>query len=209
MEDYGDILKKARDGKGYSPKKVFEIAGIPPEVVLAFEKMDGSSLPPRVYSRGFLIRYAEALDISEEISVPDFLDALFGKEKNEIAELPTIKKDFRPIYKTHVFVFFAAIAILSITAYYMYYQFRFFVTNPSVFITEPSSDFITGDRYIYVKGKTNDNSVLTLNGRPLYINEAGEFNERVNLANGLNALEFEAQNKAGKITKIIRYILVK
>lgn len=207
--NYSEILKKTRENKNLSAKEAAGIAKIPESVVVAFENADKTFLPARVYARGFLARYLDALDVSGEIDAPAFLDLLFGRDKDDIIGLPSIKKDLRPIYKTHVFIFIAVIAILSVSSYYIYFQFRFLLKPPSVVIYDPAYDFITYDDFIMVKGKADPDSVLTVNGRPLYINETGEFSERVNLAFSLNALEFEARNKAGKITKIVRYILVK
>lgn len=102
-----------------------------------------------------------------------------------------------------------AIILLAAFSSYLFYQFRFYVRVPELILEVPAEDMVIGESHIEIKGRIDTGTTLTLNGRPIYIKETGEFQERVNLGQGLNALEFEAQNKAGKITKIVRYILVR
>lgn len=102
-----------------------------------------------------------------------------------------------------------AVFLLAIFSFYLYYQFRFYFRNPELILEVPSKDLMITKSFIEISGKIDMDSVLTLNGRPIYSKETGEFRERVNLGDGLNTLEFEAKNKAGKVTRIIRYILVK
>lgn len=102
-----------------------------------------------------------------------------------------------------------AILSLAIFSFYLYYQFRFYFQVPELILEVPSGDLVISEPHIEIKGRIGSGSLLTLNGRPIYSTESGEFKERINLGEGLNTLEFEAQNKAGKLTKITRYILVK
>src|SRR3989338_533310 len=102
-----------------------------------------------------------------------------------------------------------AIILLAVFSFYLFYQFRFYFREPELVLEIPAGDMVISEPNIEINGRIDADSALTMNGRPIYIKETGEFQERVNLGQGLNALEFEAQNKAGKITKIVRYILVK
>src|SRR3989338_9199356 len=110
--------------------------------------------------------------------------------------------------KKIVYIIVATI-LLAVFSFYLFYQFRFYVRFPELILEVTAGDMAISEPHIEIKGRIDTETVLTLNGRPIYIKETGEFQERINLGDGLNALEFEAQNKAGKITKIIRYILVK
>jgi len=110
--------------------------------------------------------------------------------------------------KKIVYIIVATI-LLAVFSFYLFYQFRFYFREPELILEVPEEDTIISELHIEIKGRIDTDTVLTLNGRPIYTKETGEFQERMNLGQGLNALEFEAQNKAGKITKIVRYILVK
>ena len=99
-----------------------------------------------------------------------------------------------------------AILLLAVFSFYLYYQFRFYFRVPELILEVPAEDMVISEPHIGIKGRIGLDSALTLNGRPIYIKETGEFQERINLGEGLNQLDFEAKNKAGKITKIINGI---
>ncbi len=99
-------------------------------------------------------------------------------------------------------IFFAA--VIGFFAY----QFKF-LRAPAVVIFAPGEDIVTESSIFDIRGKTDPDVDLTLNGRPLYSGETGEFSERVYLFSGVNKLEFEAKNRYRKTTTLIRYIVVK
>lgn len=89
------------------------------------------------------------------------------------------------------------------------YQFKF-LRAPSLEIFAPAKDIAVESDFFDVRGRTNDpDADLTLNGRPLYSGETGEFTERIYLVKGVNRLDFEARNRYGKTTILTRYIVVR
>ena len=106
--------------------------------------------------------------------------------------------------------FFLAIAgiIFAAMVGFFIYEFKF-LRAPFLEITDPPLDAVIESLLFEVKGRGDPDADLTLNGRPLYSGGTGGFTEKVYLFKGVNELEFEAKNRYGKITKIIRYIVVK
>ncbi|OHA07343.1 MAG: hypothetical protein A2934_00100 [Candidatus Sungbacteria bacterium RIFCSPLOWO2_01_FULL_47_10] len=203
--NYGEILKNAREKKNLSIKEISFTSKIPHDMIAAFEEMDIVRIPVRVYARPFLERYIRLLGLGDEFSAGDFLNEVQPKEP--LVSLPGGGQ------RKHIprFMVAAGIAILigSSLIAYGFYQFRFYIFMPKLVVKEPARDIATGETAMRIKGTIGPDASLTLNGRPIYSDEAGEFKETVYLASGLNTLEFEAVNQAGKATKIIRYILVK
>ncbi len=105
------------------------------------------------------------------------------------------------------FILALAGLILAAIAGFFAYEFKF-LRSPALMITDPGGDRIAGSRTVDVRGRTDPDADLTLNGRPLYSGETGEFSERLYLFNGVNRLEFESKNRYGKTTRITRYVVI-
>lgn len=99
-----------------------------------------------------------------------------------------------------------AIGLLIVLGFFGY-EFKF-LRSPNLEISSPNRDITTEATVFDVRGRTDKDSDLTMNGRSLYSGETGEFTERVYLVRGVNALEFVAGNRYGKTTTITRYIIV-
>lgn len=85
-------------------------------------------------------------------------------------------------------------------------EFRF-LKPPELDLVAPTRDIATDGTVFDVKGRTDPDADLTLNGRPLYSGATGEFTERVYLVKGVNELVFVARNRYGKTTSVTRYIV--
>ncbi len=88
------------------------------------------------------------------------------------------------------------------------YQFKF-LRAPALKVSLPDTDITVESDFFDVRGRTDPDADLTLNGRPLYSGETGEFTERIYLVPGVNRLDFEAKNRYGKTATLIRYIVVR
>ena len=73
---------------------------------------------------------------------------------------------------------------------------------PSLEIETPADnqEFSGGNRRIEIKGKTDPETRITLNGRIVIVNSEGKFTSFYNLSDGENALEFRALDRAGNET---------
>lgn len=101
----------------------------------------------------------------------------------------------------------AGVLLASVVGFFVY-EFKF-LRAPKLVILAPTQDIISESDVLDVRGRTDPDADLTLNGRPLYSGETGEFTERVYLAKGVNQLDFEATSRYGKTARIVRYVVVK
>ena len=97
-------------------------------------------------------------------------------------------------------------AFLIVVIGFFAYQFKF-LRAPELVIHEPAEDRMVSDGSFEVRGQTDPDADLTLNGRPLYSGDTGDFSERIYLVKGVNRLEFEARNRYGKMAKVVRYLI--
>lgn len=100
-----------------------------------------------------------------------------------------------------------AIGLVVILAFFGY-ELKF-LRSPNLEISSPDRDIMTDSNIFDIRGRTDQDADLTMNGRALYSGETGEFMERIYLLKGVNALEFVAGNRYGKTTTITRYIIVR
>jgi hypothetical protein len=108
----------------------------------------------------------------------------------------TNRKDAKAWLKIGIFS-----ALLLLIIGYSAFQARKIIAGPDLTITSPTIEGIMTDPYIQVTGVAKNIKEISLNGRPIYIDEQGNFNERLVLIAGYNIIELEAKDKFNKETK--------
>lgn len=101
MESPGEHLKRERELRGHTLKKVFEVTRVPLKYLEAIEADDFDSLPQPTFVKGFLRAYCKFLGIDDNDSVLRY--DLYQREKSvkphELTPLPeaTYKRQFLPL----------------------------------------------------------------------------------------------------------------
>lgn len=208
----GQILRHTREEMGFSEKEAADDLQIPLKFIISLERGGWDKLPARVYSRGFLKKYAEYLELKSEEVLKEFDEEwsqVLPVENQEIIHgEPAYKKWLLFLNRQKVILMISFAAILIAGVYFLY-EFRFVIRSPELTVVSPPKDEITTQDSFPISGKIEKESVLTLNGRPVYTNDKGEFSDSALISKGLNTLEFEVTNRFGKTNKVVRYILVK
>src|SRR3954462_4845429 len=122
MGTFGDTLRQARGHLGASLTEAERETRINRRYLEALEIEDDSTLPPAVYTRGFIRTYSNYLGLS-----PDGLLELFGprraiEEQVRIRPIPADvaaapRRSFRPV------VTLAALVLLGLVAAYLWGQY--------------------------------------------------------------------------------------
>jgi hypothetical protein len=106
--------------------------------------------------------------------------------------------------------------LLKITAYlvvilivlgYAFFASHDFITGPTIEVFEPKNGTSFTDSSIHIKGNVQRIQEITLNGRPITIDDKGNFNEAALLSPGYNIFELQAHDKFGR-SKDVRLELV-
>ena len=97
--------------------------------------------------------------------------------------------------------------VLALIIAFFGYEFKS-LRPPRLEVLEPAKDLFATTTSFDVRGRTDPDADLSLNGRPLFSGGSGEFSERIFLVSGVNRLEFLAKNRYGKTTRVTRYIVV-
>lgn len=91
---------------------------------------------------------------------------------------------------------------------YAYYQTKNLLSGPLIEITSPQNGKTFTEPLIEIVGAAKNSSRITLNDRPILIDEAGNFKEKLLLSEGYNIIDFKAEDRFGeKINKTLEVVL--
>lgn len=93
-----------------------------------------------------------------------------------------------------------AVAVLFVVGYGIFNS-RFIIQGPEITLEaldEESNTIITEDKTLFLKGKVLHSSFISINGRPIFIDETGQFNEKLLLSSGVSIIDIYAKDKFGK-----------
>lgn len=205
-----EILKKERETKRLAVEDVNQKTNVPLKYIVALEEADFSNLPAPVYTRGYLKKISQLLNLNDEE-----LWKLFLKECDE-SRAPTIdilpQNRFEQPLKWRYIVLkilkSLPVIIITITvAGFLFMQIKSFLGAPYLRLDNPAIDLPTQDESIKVEGLGRHNSYITLNGKEIYLGKDGKFSEEIYLKPGKNEITVEAKSRLGKTTTITRFVV--
>jgi len=211
IKTLGQRLKSVREEAKLDLEQAEKGTGIPKKYLQALEEGDYSVLPATVYTKNYLRVYAEFLQVS-----PQFVLDLYDQEKRIIEPIQNKKIEERtktkPLPKTIIsprrirnLVIFLIIAACFV---YLGFEIKKIVSPPFLEISNPSDNLVINENTIEVIGKTEPESTVTINGQEVFLNPTGNFQETIELANGLNTIEISSQKKHSNKNIVYRHILV-
>ena len=87
-----------------------------------------------------------------------------------------------------------AIAILG----YAYHRTGDLIRGPRVTIVAPENGAVLTESLMRIAGIANNATALSINGRTVFTNELGEFDDEILLARGYNVFEISAEDRFGR-----------
>jgi hypothetical protein len=98
----------------------------------------------------------------------------------------------------HAFRISVIILLFVVIITYAYFQSRRILEGPRITIDTPKNGERVSDSLISIKGNAEKINSISLDDRPIYIDEAGNINEKLLLFPGYNIMKIEAHDKFGK-----------
>ncbi len=105
------------------------------------------------------------------------------------------------------FKLFLVFSFIILLGGYFLYQARSFLIGPQINIDEPKEAQVVSRSYLKVIGQALNISNLSMNGRQIFTDEKGNFEEGLLLARGYNIIEITASDKFGRIKKEHRDVI--
>jgi len=88
FEELGQTLKAGREAKGLSLEAVAEKIKVSARILRHIEEGHRNALPHAVYTRGFILSYAEVIDIPQEKLLPALNDHLTSPDETSFVNSP-------------------------------------------------------------------------------------------------------------------------
>lgn len=208
----GERLRKQREALELSLEDVSREIQAPRKFVEALETDNLEMFPAKVYALGFLKKLLEVLKFEE---TDRFLKE-FGNEwevrtfrrHRELAPLPENRGIVPWVTPVRLGIAVGGLALLFLLAF-LGFRLTRFLGAPSLLLQEPQDQAVYSRPVVPVKGRTEKESRLTVNGREINIDEAGNFKEDIELGAGAHILEFIVENRFGRISKEVRNIVIR
>lgn len=203
----GEILKKERLRKKLTIEEVETATKIRKKFIKALEDSETDDLPPSPFVKGFIKNYSDFLGLKSEV-----LLALFRREekenKKEILPKGLISPLNQSIFKitpSLAVAFFAGFFLFLFSAY-LFREYRAFFEGPLLTIESPKDDFFTQEEKMEVKGRTEKEAALIINGQPVNLETDGSFSAVLNLSPGTNTVKIVSRNKFGRERTAVRTV---
>ena len=203
----GERLRQIRLQKNQKIEDLGRFLGIRREYLEAIEDNRYDQLPPGLYGKSFLKKYAIHLGLkTKDIN-------------HEIERLATENKPDNPfsqkVVKRHRFIIFPkliknaffTIAIATCLLYLLVYAKKI-IQPPELIITRPEDNILIKESSYLVTGQASAEAEIKINEVIVLNNQEGNFSQTVNLKQGINTLTISAQKKYGRPRVEVRQILV-
>ncbi|MCK4918917.1 MAG: helix-turn-helix domain-containing protein [Candidatus Pacebacteria bacterium] len=211
----GECFKKRREENNVSLKDVSEKLKIKRSYLEDLEENNYNQLPPDVYVKGFIRAYAALVGFNAEKMVE-----LFSKERTVNNKVINKNNSKEKIYKHSKFsiseyltitprliTVLITLFLLSVVGYYLWHQISSFSSTPYLVVSNPIVDQISKESEILIAGQIEKDATLKINGKGVYVNFEGYFQETIILKPGNNVLVIEATNRFGKVASETRNIV--
>jgi hypothetical protein len=93
------------------------------------------------------------------------------------------------------------VCFLAIIFSYGVFEIWNYATGPKITITSPTNGSVVNESLITISGQTRNAQKITLNDRPIVVNENGDFSEKMLLSYDYNVLTLKAEDRFGKIAE--------
>ncbi|MDP2860506.1 MAG: helix-turn-helix domain-containing protein [bacterium] len=204
----GEILAAKRKEKNLSLLEAEEATKIRAKFLSALEDGDYRKLPNLTIARGFLKNYAEYLGLEQKSVL-----AVFRRETEEAKRLPlpkgmaeTPQRRFLQATVNNLFVF-GVISLGLAIVLYIGFQAKDLLFGPVLLVEFPPDGLISETREIEIKGKTQPEAILSINGRKVDLGQDGSFKSGFYLIAPETTIEIISQNPRKKTVTVRKVFL--
>lgn len=202
MITIGKQFAEERKHQGLTIEEVSKATKIRPEFLEAIEKGDYKSLPGSSYAHGFVRNYAKFLGLPVEKSL-----AIFRREFNAEKSFDVLPRGFsapsdKRFKKVNLGRNVLIIAgIFSLIFGFILFQYRAAFLNPTLSVYSPKENETIKSLAVLVKGKTDPDITLFIEGEGVVVNPDGTFSSEISLFPGKSTIKFIAENRFGRKTE--------
>lgn len=202
----GNKLRLSREAKNISLEQAAKHLRIRKEYLKALEEDQYELLPNGLYGKQFLKKYCRLLKLNYKqiladspLADNDFNTNPFSKKIPRARNFLVFPKLIRNI---------ALIIVFLIFLLYLLFYFKQLSSPPKLIIEYPEKNLVTNSYSIIVKGVSDPETEIIINGSIIMSNQDGSFTKDIQLKSGLNTINISAKKKHGRTINVQRQILV-
>jgi len=202
----GIRLKEAREKQGLGLETLSKRMKVSKKYIASIEKSEFNKIPfAPIYKKNLIRNYAKTLGFEPKSYMLQYESEEHKEE--EFAPIPAIRSSSRVTLNVPAITkFILSFALIASVIFYIGFQVKNIIAPPELFLQSPREGQITHESEIIVRGNTEKETRVFINGNEIRTNEEGSFEEQIDLQVGVNTITFTAQKKHGQTTKETRHV---
>lgn len=201
-QNLAEKLKSTREQKNLSILDVEIGTKIKARYLEAVESGDWLSLPSPVYTRGFVLAYAKYLNLDKR-EILDLFDTELKYQKSRGQTQLVYEKSLKDVkvLVTPKLLGYGLLGLFVLSMFtYIIYQVSIFAGSPNLQIVSPNNNTVVEDDSVDIRGITDTDIFLTVNGENVPVANDGHFATNLKLHRGINIIKVQASGKPEKET---------
>lgn len=176
----------------------------------ALESGNWNDLPADAYTKGFVLRYANYLQMDGARALGEYRSerVMFSVHNNDMILPRKSAKEFGFIITPRILIpVLASIFVIFIFGFIIY-QIYGFAAAPELVVFSPRDGSIIEEENIEIRGVTDQAATVSINYEKVPVSPDGKFVVDLKLHKGVNVIEIKSKNKAEKekaLTYIVEY----
>ena len=206
MKTVGQILKENRKEKQIGLDQIAQETKIRKRFLVALEKDDYRSFSSVATIKGFIKNYTQLLGLDSEKILAIFKRDYRRNQEQKLILQPGVdlEKQFKWNPKKSL-ILVIALFVIAFSSY-LIHQYYGLLGKPGLEIYSLENNKQVIEEQLIIKGKTDLDNSVSVNGNLIQINNQGEFNYRLKLISGENKIVIEVTNRLGRKTREIRHV---
>ncbi len=202
-------LKSLREQKNISLQDISDCLKMSKSHVIALEECRFEDLPfASIYKKKLVKQYCQIVNADAAILVDQFVEE---ELEQHIIPHEQLRRSQKTVHRwNHLPFLFRLGSIFAVALIFFGYlglQVKKIIEPPHLNLFSPINGMITADANLQIKGQTDKEVKVLINGKEIKNSEAGMFDETLVLSPGVNTLVISAEKKHGKTTTETRYVV--
>lgn len=199
-------LRDARERQGVGLETLSKRMKVSKKYLRAMEKCDFEAIPfAPIYKKNLIKNYAKTLGLDPAPYLAQYKTEEDTKD-NKVFIPHVSKRQGITVNIPSIARIIAIIAIIGSVVLYIGFQIKHIVEPPELNIVSPREGLITSSPQIPIRGNTEEEIRILINGNEIKTQEDGQFEQNLDLQQGVNTIIITAQKKHGKTTNETRHV---
>ena len=177
----------------------------------AIEQENFDELPAKVYTKNFIRQYAEVLG-QNPAPFLEYYNRDIKKKQEPIKICRSLLTDTLPKWDFIITPKLLRNIMLSLAGLVLFAYLGFkvigIISPPVLEIERPVANLITYETSVEVKGKTEQEASVEVNGQRVLADQEGKFSIKLDLQEGINIVKISSFKKYSRANNVLREILV-